>query len=202
MEELRSTDALDREILEDARRKAEKTLKSAEDAAREAEAAWERKLSEDLRALEGKHAERITRRRAETFARLPLDQRRIRVERAERFLKESMDSFLRSLPRERLLAALERELSSRAAELAPGPARVRARGLKVHEAESVLSRALGPVRWTLEAPGADPEALPAILAEAGSVTVRCGIEELGEDLLRDRRGELAVALLGPEAADD
>jgi hypothetical protein len=34
------------------------------------------------------------------------------------------------------------------------------------------------------------------------VTVRIGIDEIGETLLREKRAELATALLGPEALND
>lgn len=202
MEELRSTDALDREILEDARRKAEKALRAADDAAREAEASWDKKLAADLSALEAKHAERIRRQRAEVFARLPLDQRRSRVERAERLLSAAMESCLRALPRERLLALVEREVSRRAAELAPGPAAVRTRGLKEREAAAILSRTLGALPWTLADCAETPDELPSLSAEAGAVTVRCGVADVGAYLLDDKRGELASALLGPEATND
>jgi len=202
MEELRSTDALDREILEDARRKAEKALRAADEAAREAEESWDKKLAADLAALETKHADRVRRQRAEVFARLPLDQRRSRVERAERLLSAAMASFLGALPRERLLALVEREVARRAAELAPGPAAVRTRGLKEHEASALLSRTLGPGAWTLVECADVPGELPSLTAESGAVTVRCGVADVGTDLLGERRGELAAALLGPEATDD
>lgn len=202
MEELRSTDALDREILEDARRKADKTLRAADEAAKQAEASWDRKLAEDLEALDAKHAERVRRLRDETFARLPLDQRRARVERAERLLAAAMERCLRALPRERLLALVEREVSRRAAELAPGPAIVRSRGLKEHEAAAILSRTLGSVPWSVAECAEAPDGLPSLSAESGAVTVRCGVADIGAALLDDRRGELAAALLGPEATND
>ena len=51
MEELQSTEALDREILEDARKKAFKILKSADESAASAKAAWDRKLERTLKEV-------------------------------------------------------------------------------------------------------------------------------------------------------
>lgn len=202
MEELRSTDALDREILEDARRKAEKALRAADQTALEVSASWDKKLAGDIAALERKHAQRIAALRTETFARFPLDQRRVRVQRAEKLLSESMDEFLRSLPRQRKLAVLERELFSRSPELSgDGELAVRAEGLKEAEARAVLARALGDCAFSLQCVPGDDEK-PSLVAERGRTSVRCGIARLGEDLLRENRAGLASALLGPEVVND
>jgi hypothetical protein len=48
MEELQSTEALDREILEDARKKAFKILKTAGETEAASQTAWDRKLEKTL----------------------------------------------------------------------------------------------------------------------------------------------------------
>lgn len=210
MEELRSTEALDREILEDARKKADRALRAADQAAAEAEAAWKRKLVEDIEVLERRHAERVAAKVAEIKARLPLEKRRLRAERAERLLRASMEAALRALPRGTALAFLERELSLRAGELDPDRATVRRSGLSEPEAAAVLSRAAPGASWRLPAESAgtevpEPEAaatLPALTAEDGKTLVRVSLAEAGELLLLDKRAELAAALLGQEALDD
>ncbi len=208
MEELRSTEALDREIREDARKKADRVLRAAEQSAAEAEAKWKTKLQADLAELEAKHAARVAAMAAETKARLPLDKRRLRSERFERLLRAAMEKVLRALPRDRVLDLLARELGLRAEELPGGNSRgslsVRFSGLGEAEASAVISRVFGEGSWKiaggLPAAGADP--LPALSVSGGKTTVRASLAESGEDLLREKRAELASALLGMEALDD
>ncbi|GAB1481706.1 hypothetical protein MASR2M78_05210 [Treponema sp.] len=81
MEELRSTEALDREILEDARKKADRILKNSETAKKLVIETWHKKKKDDIAALEKKSNKRIAAQRSEILARLPLDKRRSRAER-------------------------------------------------------------------------------------------------------------------------
>ena len=204
MEELRSTDGLDREILEDARRKADRVLRGAEQAAVESESAWEKKLAEDLAALERKHAERVASLRAQTNARLPLDKRRLRADRAERLLRDSLGRTLRSLPRERILSVLERGLAERAGELPSSGLVVSKAGLTENEVSALIGRVLPRSAWVFDS-GASAESgdvLPRLIISGGRTTVRLDVAETGEELLREKRAELAQALLGAEVLDD
>ena len=58
MEELQSTEVLDREILEDARRKAFRILKTADDTVKSNTAGWEKKTAAALKDLNTRHEER------------------------------------------------------------------------------------------------------------------------------------------------
>lgn len=205
MEELRSTEALDREIREDARKKADRILRQAEQSAADAEALWRRKLEEDGAALERKHAERTAAMMAETKARLPLDRRRLRAERSERLLRAAMDKTLRALPRDRQLGVLERELAARSAAFPPGEASVRYSFLNGAELSALLGRVFGPGF----APASSEEerlpaagGLPGLSIAVGRTVVRVSVAAAGEELLREKRAELASALLGMEALDD
>lgn len=204
MEKLRSTEALDREILEDARKKADRALKNADQAAKAVEIEWEQKWEADAASFQLKHERRVAAKREEINARLPLDKRRIRAERAERLLRSAMDKTLRSLPRDRVLALLERDFSKRAAELGSAALTVHARGLSDAELSALLSHALPGSAWTLSDRSAIPMegSLPAVVAEGGGTTVRVGLAEAGEEFLREKRAEAAAALLGSEAFDD
>jgi hypothetical protein len=113
MEELHNTEVLDREILEDARKKAYRILKSSEDTIKEQAGVWEEKTRQELEALRRQYAERLERSREEILARLPLDKRRLRSETAESLLRGAMKQFLEGLPGERILAVLGEELRSR-----------------------------------------------------------------------------------------
>ena len=100
MEELRSTDALDREILEDARKKADKILKTAEAAISKAQAEWAARIEHDITEMQGR-IETATRERIDEIqGRMPLDRRRLRSEFAGNALKSSLNSWLDALPRD------------------------------------------------------------------------------------------------------
>jgi len=202
MEELRSTEVLDREILEDARKKAARFLKNADQLGKAAEAEWAKKLETDLAALDRKHRERIDNLVRETNARYPLDTRRMRAERAERKLREAMDTFIRSLPRTRLMDLLERELRQREAALSPLSLIAEAGGLDMKEAEDLLASIRPIGAWTLNLQADCDPAKPWLVIRDDVVTVRIGTSEIGETLLREKRAELATALLGPEALND
>jgi F0F1-type ATP synthase membrane subunit b/b' len=113
MEELRTTEVLGNEILEDARKKAQKILKTADDAIAAQNRDWERKIKHSTDSIRKTFAGRIKKTNEEIQARLPLDKRRLRSEITENFLVKAMDEFLRTLSREKLLLVLERELSTR-----------------------------------------------------------------------------------------
>jgi hypothetical protein len=57
-----------------------------------------------------------------------LDKRRERAQRAERLLDRALADYLASLPRDKLLSLVEKELSARVDELAPGGLVVTASG--------------------------------------------------------------------------
>ncbi len=208
MEELKSTEALDREILEDARKKAERLLRNADQAAEAASLAWEKKTESDIAELERKHAARVAEKRKETLARLPLDKRRERARRAELLLRSAMSSYLASLPRPRLLSLVRRDLAARIGELGTEGLVVTAAAFADGEAEGLLAEVLGARSWSLtEVPRARPSDglgadLPSLVVEDGDVRVRVSVAAAAEELLREKRAELATALLGEEAAND
>jgi hypothetical protein len=76
----------------------------------------------------------------------------------------------------------------------------------------LLAEVLGARSWTLAPPSpGDPAdhpsddlgaGLPSLVVEGGDVRVRVSVAAAAEDLLREKRAELAAALLGAEAAND
>ena len=76
MEELRSTEFLDREILEDARKKAFKILKPADDTIQSQAKVWEKKLKKAITAIQKNYDIRKQKENDEILAKGPLDRRR------------------------------------------------------------------------------------------------------------------------------
>ncbi|MDR2111463.1 MAG: ATPase [Spirochaetaceae bacterium] len=210
MEELRSTEILDREILEDARKKAYRILKAADDTVTSSAESWEKKTERALAGVRKKYAERSAKAREEIMARLPLDKRRARSEYFEGCLKSAMDAYLSGLKRDTLLALLEAELAVRFAEYretgedpAPVPWRACFRGL--HEAEAAaLLKKLAPRPFDLQGDGLFDLAgtFPAVVVNTPSARIIASVDAAAGALLDDRRGELVSALIGAEALND
>ncbi|MDR1411714.1 MAG: ATPase [Spirochaetaceae bacterium] len=221
MEELQSTEVLDREILEDARRKAQRILKAADEEAAASEKQWEKKTRKAMAELERRFDERLETGRTEIMARLPLDRRRLALERIDRLLREAAASYLRGLGREKLLGILARDLAERAGE-AEGPAVGEAGGVTVGEAgdkagfkanyrflspgeaESLVKKVFPEKNFALEEGNAAyirAGSFPGIVADFGTVRITVSADAAVETLLSEKRGELAAALLGEEALD-
>ena len=224
MEELRSTEVLDREILEDARKKAYKILKTADDALEAQKRDWDKKIEDSLKSVRKTYAERTERAGAEILARLPLDKKRLRSESTERSLQSAMTDFLRSLKREQLLFIIEREIRehfealalSEAADIAIPKARVAYSGLSLDETRALLKKATAasgsgkgaPVRinakhedWELKEEKEKHE-FPFIVIDTRNWKLYASVEEAAASVLKDRRAELTAALLGEGALND
>jgi len=220
MEELRTTEVLEREILEDARKKAAKLLKTADDTLAQQKLTWEKKLSDDLESIRKTYMERIKKTIDDIFARLPLDKRRLRLKTHEDFLSGAINTFLANLGRERTLSILEREIlrlletagfegaaSEAAAPNGAAPsAVVRYSGLTLSEANDILKRAPPSFDWEFQeslTPNSSPlTLLPIIVIDTDEFRLTASIEAAAAALLKDNREELAAALLGPEALND
>jgi hypothetical protein len=218
MEELRSTEALDREILEDARKKAYKILKTADDTVQSKGRSWERKTQRAVDGIRKTYAARTEKVREETLARLPLDKRRLRSETAEASLKEAMEAFLAGLKRTALLSLLEREFSRRLgaafdADLnSAGDSVLFYSALSGPEAEGIFKTALSR-QDAKKAAGFGKAALkqdespvasrfPALVLNIPAARIRASVEAAAAELLEAGRAELVSALLGEGALND
>jgi hypothetical protein len=216
MEELQSSEVLDREILEDARRKAQRILRTAEETAAAGTKSWEKKAQDAIGGIKRRYAERIDRDRSEIMARLPLDKRRSRLEKIDTLLHSAASAYLESLAQEKMAALLAAELEKRAGELGTTAARpggqasgeilefrVSFRGLSKGELEAMLGRIFTGARWTVgeNSPYMLPGSFPALILDAPAVRISVSADGVVEDLLKDKRAELTAALLGEEALD-
>jgi hypothetical protein len=223
MEELNSTEVLDREILEDARKKAFKILKTADDTVQSKDKSWERKTRRAIEGIRKTYAAKTERFREETMARLPLDKRRLRSETAEASLKEATDAFLSGLGRDALLSILEREFACRleaGGAVLPEPgmsASAKAfkpvlyySAMSAAEGKEILKRALALSK--IENSGGLEKAeltednglskFPALVLDTPEFRIKASVEAAAGELLKNRRAELAAALLGEGALND
>jgi vacuolar-type H+-ATPase subunit E/Vma4 len=203
MEELQSTDILDREILEDARKKALRILKTADDTARAKTAEWEKKTAAALDELVKKHAEHCRLAEADIMARLPTDKRRAKAEKIENLLRSAVEAWYAGLNRAEVLKMLKSELVKRTAQVeefvAAGQRLVRTSGLDRSEAEAILQAVSGNCVIE-EVPSV--HGFPEIVLETGNVRVTSSIQKTVDYLLQERRAELIEALLGKDFPEE
>ena len=205
MEELKSTDVLDREILEDARKKAYKILKTADETLETQTRDWEEKTGNMLDSVRKNYAEKTKKETEEIFARLPLDKRRLRSETAENNLVKAMNDFLRSLPRETLLAVLEKELLKRLEacneEGIMQGAGILYSGMELSEARGFFEKvsSAGDLNYS-----EDPlfHEFPGMVINTLSMKISASVEAAAAVLLKEKRAELAAALMGEEVLND
>jgi vacuolar-type H+-ATPase subunit H len=224
MEEIRSTEALDKEILEDARKKAFKILKSADESAARVESKWQEKTKVDLAAITASYEAKSARERDEIMARLPLDKRRLRSEKADATMKDAMRAFLGVLPRDILLKILKSEFSARLSacidwipdtQVVGGTASsfvpfLEYAALTENEAKTIFDQAFAEAQPAFDGKNVvlrantrpyAPE-FPSFVLETSTVKINASVETAAANLLESKRAELASALLGEEALND
>jgi vacuolar-type H+-ATPase subunit E/Vma4 len=221
MEELRSTEALDREILEDARKKAAKTLKTADANAESQKRQWEEKTQNAIAEIRKSYADNTEKARQEIIARFPLDKRRLRSEISETILKDAMNGFLQNMSRSNLLLILEREFEKRLAACSEadlktdaaedGKIMVTYQKMEEKEVHTLLGKIFdnpaikGTCRladFQIKPDANKGAAFPAIALNTNAIRITASVENAATEMLMDKRAELVVAMLGEGALND
>ncbi|MDR3147619.1 MAG: ATPase [Treponema sp.] len=223
MEELQSTEVLDREILEDARRKAFRVLKTADDTVKANTLSWEKKTKKAIDDLRQRFEKRRAGSSEEIMARLPLDKRRAESEKIERLVGKALDAWYQTQSRERILGLLEAELRRRledCSEFGATERSVKAMFYKisVEEGERLLARLLPPGSWetvgynlsvegaasasstgagaAIRASGVLSGKYPELVLDSPGLRITASINILVSALFADYRLELTTALIG------
>jgi hypothetical protein len=208
MEELQSTEVLDREILEDARKKAHRILKTADDTIKTKSTEWEKALSTALGELEKKYAAQGKVAADEIMTFLPIDKHRIKATKIDELLRHAVETWYNGLGPKRALDLLQKELASRLSyfESVAGGDSASAKGtinVFIHkveqaEAQTVLEAVLPGKTWQIET--LQSTALyPEIILETPEVRIYASIGKTVEFFLGEKRAELLEALLGEES---
>jgi hypothetical protein len=202
MEELQSTDILDKEILEDARKKALRILKAANDTIKAKSDDWESKLTAALDELNERYANRGKSADEEIMAVLPIDKQRARARKIEELLNSAVENWYSRLNRRRVLGFLQTELSKRLASCgdfsASGGIRAYIHKVEPAEAEAILKAVLPGKTCTIETMQSTP-AYPQITLENGEIRIYASIGKAVDFILGEKREELIAALLGENA---
>jgi vacuolar-type H+-ATPase subunit E/Vma4 len=196
MEELQSTDILDREILEDARKKVLRILKTADETIHNQNSEWEKKTTESINDLERKYKENCGLISCEIMARLPIDKRRAKAEKIENIMTAAVDSWYCNLSHETILDYLTKELKKRLSQCADilhkDKKRALIHGIEQEDAEIILNA----VNENCSITKNPSYGYPSITLESGNIRVTASIQKTVDFLLHERRIELIEALLG------
>ena len=199
MEELQSTDILDREILEDARKKAHRILKTADDTIKAKSADWETKLKGTLDELEEKYAKNSKSITEEIMAVLPIDKQRARARKIEELINSAVENWYARLSRRRVLGFLQGELSKRIASCggfsSSGGITAYIHKVEKAEAEAVLKAVLPGKACAIETMQSS-SAYPHIILENNEVRIYASVGKAVDFILGEKREELIAALLG------
>ena len=197
MEELQSTELLEREILEDARKKALRILKAADDTIISNTADWEKKTSVTFSELEEKYDEYRELACEKVMARLPIDKLRIKIEKIEGLITDAKENWYKNLSRLEIVELLCAELLKRFSicnEIsASAKKNVYYSALEQKEAQEILKK-INVDCNIKEVPSTDH--YPSITVEAENVRIIASIKSMLDFLLLEKREELVEALVG------
>jgi len=195
MEELQSTEILEREILEDARKKALRILKNADETIRIKTSEWEKKTSLAINELEENYNKQKEAAAEKVMARLPVDKLRCKVEKIENLLLSAVETWYNGLNKQRILELLADDFSKRFAiceEILTAVQRnVSYSGIDRKEAEMFFKNI--NVKFTInEEPSASH--YPYIMVETEKVRIISSIQRIINHYLQEKRAELIEAL--------
>ncbi|MDI9428254.1 MAG: hypothetical protein QM400_09825 [Spirochaetota bacterium] len=199
MEEIKGTEALEREILEDARKRAERIIRKAEESARLLGVQTEKKIEEATTALVGEYQAKKRIAELEMLSRLPLEKARLDISYRDEMLRKALKGALESMnPRLFGLWCVKR-LACQAELVRNSRARVLVHGLDsetMRDIEALFGQ--GSDISIEEVPTMKARGL---VVEPMDTSYRISIteKELLEWLLDEKRGKLAAALFGSSA---
>lgn len=192
MEEIKGTEALEREILEDAAKKAERIVKKAKEEAERLKANSAETLDGMIAELEARKLEKIAQLRRETFSKMPLEKTRLRARFIDAALRNSVEKFMDALDEAKLGAWCLSGLKKRSNLLTGRKLRMSHRGIDASSLRE-MRELLGP---DVDAVADVDTPQRGIVIESldGTMVMTLGEKQLEERLLDEYRGVLASAL--------
>ena len=203
MEELQSSGILEREILEDARKKASRILKTAEETIQAKNAEWEKKTAEVINDLEEKYSEQNKLTTEKIMARLPIDKIRAKIEKTEDLLHFAVESWYHNLSKEQIFELLKKELLDRITAnegfSASENKTAHYNALEQNEAETILKTL--NINFNIEKSSAAGY-FPSITLETENSRIIASIQSLIDYYLMEKREELIEAMIGRALMED
>ncbi|MDR2481978.1 MAG: hypothetical protein LBD07_06825 [Spirochaetaceae bacterium] len=213
MEELKSTELLDKEIENDAVKKAASIKKNALLTVEKTKHEWQKRLETEIAKEKIKFDSAVAAYKKEASAKLLLDKKRFQCKTAGNRLKEAVNTFLDSMERKEIVFLLERIFSLRTQKAFNGdfsvltdfPPSVFYYSLSAAELNAILGAAFPCVdfsAWQItETPArnsSNPDAALILDTHSTRITASCSAE--ANEILLDKRHELMQTLLGENYA--
>jgi len=196
MEELQGTEKLCREILEDARKKAQKILKTADETIKQNSAEWEKKTAAVLAELNSKYGQESKIYTEKIMAFLPTDKQREKVKKTEEFLKDAVNTWSSGLNRRQIRDILQKKLANRIKKCdVSGPIQAYFQKIDPKDAKLILKAVLPGKSIKLKEIHSD-SAYPEIIIDFKKARVIGSIGKTVDFFLDNKREELVEALLG------
>lgn len=199
MEELRSTEILDREIQEDARRKAEKILKTCDAECRSIRDDVVLRMNRMKGEKEEEYRNRLEAYRTDVLSSIPLEKQRRLVSFIDTAVQEAFTAWFSALGTDRKLAIYQRMMERYGSVLENKKVAVTCIGYETGAVSRCVSSIFGSDRiLSVTAVESSPFLTDGILvsSEDGTVQCRASFEQLRQSLLDSRRQEMAEALMG------
>jgi len=203
MEELRSTEILDREIQEDARRKAEKILKGADSECADILSQVAVRIAKVQADKKAEYASRIEAVRRDAEAAIPLEKQRRLVSYVDSQVREAILDWFSSLTAEKRLELLSRHAERYRSALSLKRLTISACGYSEKDAQRFArdlfgAESIASVRILTASEAAKAGFTDGfrIETEDKSIVCRVTLEEVRDMILSDKRQEIADALLG------
>ena len=197
MEELQSSEILEREILEDARKKALRILKAAEETIHAKNTEWEKKTEAAIGELEKNYNEQIKLTTEKLMARLPIDKLRAKIEKIEDLLHFAVESWYHNLGKEQVFNLLKNELTERTAFYKDYSGckikKAYYKALEHKDAQTIIKNI--DESFTIEESAAGGY-FPSITLETENVRIIASIQNLIDYYLLEKREELIEAMMG------
>ena len=194
---------LDREILEDARKKAMRILKAADETVKAQALEWEKKTRESMDELDAKYLKRRETTASEIISRLPIEKRRVMAQVIEQRLSAAVQAWYAGLERGYVISLLIKQLKRQLEECHEaftGAGKAFYRCLGRAEAEQILGAVLPGRNFPLEE-NASEGGFAELVLESDTVRVCASIEKTVDFFLREKRAELIGALVGTQVLE-
>ncbi|MCR4821785.1 MAG: V-type proton ATPase subunit E [Treponema sp.] len=206
MEELRSTEILDKEIEADARKKAEKILARCEDECKSILAQVETRVNEERSKKEEYYKGKISQYEKSVNEALPLEKGRFLVSFYSDAVSKAFNEYLENLGEEKRLSLIEKKLEKLPESFFQNKINAAVFGFKSAEAKKILEKRAKNIGKLQEisfeksgeegALGNDFHEGIILSSEDGSVKIRATIDQLVREVKDSCSSELALSLFG------
>ena len=204
METVKTSDALESQIMEDARGKARHVLESAEKECARIRTEGAKRAAEETAAIDAKRDARLDALRRELATTLPLDFMRARLTFIQEGLTKALAALFSSLTNADCARIIGRQLALCAEIFAGTSVVVWHAGLSADEARKLVQESLPGATIQevkpLAAAGTEGEPMRGVIVESGDhgKRYRGTMDEMAQFLLGEYREELVTALFGKD----